>query len=373
MIKKLVFSLAAFSLFTITSIPLTQADSIRPDPIMEPAQNVGKYNSYYQFKMDKYSIYKLTDEKDDPYYYDFRNGKSVEELLQSPSVKYDENEMPMVKIGDKYYYHPVRTAQEALYYINSYKQLGKPEHLEKARKLSAHLVKLSISPNTSLYFAYPFEYHVLSRPEETLSSPWYSGMSQGQALSVFTRMYEVTKEATYLQWANQTFESFLKINKSMSEDKPWVTATDEKSYLWFEEYPTETKIKHVHVLNGFIFAMYGIYDYYKLTNVPDAKNYLFGSLTTLQAYGDRFRLPGQKSYYALKYNNTAGNYHNVHIRQLRQLYKITKDTRFNEMADRFYLDTAITESKGLKGFQDDAKDLNSYFTPKEIQMLLNQK
>jgi len=373
--KKFVSGMAAFSLFGIASIPtsISHADSLRPNPIAEPSQVVGKYNEQYQFNMEKFSIQKLTGEKDDPYFYDFRNGKSVEELLKSTAVKYDQDGMPMVKIGDTFYYHPVRTAQEALYYINSYKQLGKPEHLEKAKKLAAHLVKLSLSPNSSLYFAYSFEYKVLGRLEEKLNPPWYSGMSQGQALSVFTRLYEVTKEDKYLQWADKTFQSFLKINKSISAEKPWVTATDTKSYVWFEEYPTESNTQHVHVLNGFIFAIYGIYDYYLSTDSLQAENFLYGSLSTMLAYGDRFRLPGQQSYYALKYNNTAGNYHNIHIRQLRQLNKMTTDSRFSDMADRFYLDTAVTKSKNLKFVPYIPRKIASYFNEKEIQILMNEK
>lgn len=47
--------------------------------------------------------------------------------------------MPMLYFGTSTYYHPVLTAQQALPYIVSYNQLGKPENLAKANQLAYHL------------------------------------------------------------------------------------------------------------------------------------------------------------------------------------------------------------------------------------------
>jgi len=52
-----------------------------------------------------------------------------------------------------------------------------------------------------------------------------------------------------------------------------------------------------NVLNGFIFGLFGLYEYWMLTKDPEAKFYIDASLTTLQDKLPLFRNPGGISYY----------------------------------------------------------------------------
>ncbi|WP_028778833.1 D-glucuronyl C5-epimerase family protein [Shimazuella kribbensis] len=383
MFKKIIVSSLVSVLALGTSIhSIANAVTTRPNPIVKPYTNVGTFNSTYRVYVYPFTIKNLTAQTDDPYYYDFVNGKSVEELTKPVSpFLLDKNGMPMIQYGGSTYYHPVRTAGNGLYYLNAYKQLNKPEYLEKAKQYANHLATLSASySDGSLFFAYKFKYTVLGRSTETLTSPWFSAMSQGQALSLYIRIYQVTKETKYLTYANRTLKSMLKFVRTMPGAKPWVTTSDGYQYEWLEEYPTETKA-HNRILNGFIFALYGLYDYYNATGNTIAKTYLQGGMTTILAYGDRYRLPNNYSYYGLKYNNAASStYHNIHIRQLKQLYKMTGDIRFNNMSTRFYNDTVklttssttSSTSRSLAPASPDTK-VKSGFTSDEIETFLNQK
>lgn len=73
---------------------------------------------------------------------------------------------------------------------------------------------------------------------------------------------------------------------------------DATGHLWFEEYPMEAPTK---VLNGFIFTIFGIYDYYQVTHQTEAKDLLQGGLTTVKDYVAPYRLPENYSRYCLKH------------------------------------------------------------------------
>lgn len=345
----------------------TTTTSTRPYPVMAPAQEVGTYNSQYGVKIYPFEIQTLTNPADDLYYHDFTKGISVDQMVIPASPMYnDANGFPVLPIKGVNYYHPVATAQHAIYYMEAYQQLGNPAYLEEAKKLANHLANLSIHPvDHSLNFAYKFPYSV--QQVEPITPYWYSSMAEGQALSVFTRLYKITHEQRYLDYANRTMQTLVKMQTALPAPKPWVTMKDGHQYLWFEEYPTETKTP-IHVFNGFMFTIYGLYDYYELTHNAKAKALLQASLSTVLAYGDRYRLPGDYSYYSLKSNLAApAKYHHIHIVQLGEMYKITGDLRFQEMSDRFYADTPPTTTTSAL-----SPHINNGLTPDEIQLIANQ-
>ena len=89
------------------------------------------------------------------------------------------------------------------------------------------------------------------------SAPWLSALTQGNAVSVLVRAYRLTHEEVFLQVARRamrTFELDIRdggVSTSIGEDG-----------VFFEEfavYPAS------HVLNGYILALFGLYDYADLT------------------------------------------------------------------------------------------------------------
>ena len=53
----------------------------------------------------------------------------------------------------------------------------------------------------------------------------------------------------------------------MQEGNPWISGIDGDNYLWLEEYPDSDQPNKT--LNGKIFAIYGLYDFYQLTGNQD--------------------------------------------------------------------------------------------------------
>lgn len=94
---------------------------------------------------------------------------------------------------------------------------------------------------------YHFKFH-------ELKPPWYSGLTQGIAVSFLLRYWELTKDQEALELAK-------KINYVMIqpfEEGGTLTKTQEGK-LWIEEYPGSKRSKHV--LNGFINGLVGLREY----------------------------------------------------------------------------------------------------------------
>ena len=90
--------------------------------------------------------------------------------------------------------------------------------------------------------------------DEELLAPWPSAMSQGLALSVLARAYKNTEDSTYIVSARKAILSF---GKTIEEGG---VRTNNTFGVFYEEYPLGSN--STHVLNGFIYSLYGLYDLY---------------------------------------------------------------------------------------------------------------
>jgi len=240
----------------------------------------------------------------------------------------DEQGIILFNYKEKKYYHPVQLAQWILQYLNAYRITNNYDYIKRSNLFADKLIEISTLSNNALYFPYSFTFSL--HGGDILYSPWYSGMAQGQTLSAFVRLYKMTNEKKYVEIAEQIFTSF---NNFKVSSNPWTVMTDSANYYWIEEYPLEIPD---HTLNGFIFGIYGLYDYYQLTNNELCKELLQAGITTIYHYIDQFRNPGGISYYCLKHKHIPeASYHQVHIDQLNMLFKMTGENYFKEMADLF--------------------------------------
>ena len=210
-----------------------------------------------------------------------------------------------VILHEKYGYHPVLLAQKILRYCDSYQLVREETYLEKAILFADKMLQLASENDDDIdddiiLFPYNFDFPLHGYPDETIRSPWYSGMAQGQA--------------------------FKDINM------PWISYIDHNKYVWIEEYPMEDP---TNALNGFIFAIYGLYDYYLLTQDSKCKEILLACLTTVKDNIHLFRNKDDLSYYCLKHKVKSESYHKVHIDQLEMLFLITQDRYFSAMAELF--------------------------------------
>ncbi|GBE28683.1 hypothetical protein BMS3Bbin03_02633 [bacterium BMS3Bbin03] len=229
-----------------------------------------KVMTYDNAKKQNFTITKL-DYQDLPYTRNYTSSLKTDKDEDSSGV-------PLFLYHNKFYYHPVQIAQRSIELIDGYWHSNNKAYLKKAELLADKLIQIADTYDSILYFPYHFDFHLHGLPNQLMIAPWYSGMAQGQALSVFSRLYMFTKNQSYLDYATKLFKSFFRFK---GEKTPWVVYIDPLGYYWIEEYPMETPC---NTLNGYLFAIFGIYDYYLVTNDALSKDILLASLTTIKHY-----------------------------------------------------------------------------------------
>ena len=233
--------------------------------------------------------------------------------------------------------HPVQLAQEVLRLVEDHAAGADQRYLAAARRHADRLIAIGVDVDGALFFPYRFDFVLHGNPTDVMHAPWYSAMAQGQALSAFVALYAATGEPGYRRAADATFASFLDSGDPRGGG-PWVTFVDSDGYLWLEEY---AKGPPMQVLNGHIFATFGLYDYARLTDEPPARRLFDAAVTTVRRYGEAFRHPGGLSSYCLRWHVTSEKYHFVHVNQLRTLSAMTGDRWFAGLADRLAGDYSV--------------------------------
>lgn len=181
-----------------------------------------------------------------------------------------------------------------------------------------------VDDTVALWRNYEFVYDKYS-----LQFGWPSAFSQGFILSVLSRAFQETNDSSFLITAEKAVNSFNYINKSGG-----FAQKDENGYYWYFEYPAN---EPGYVLNGMIFGLFGLYDYYRLTGSTKAKKYFDRGINTLKENLHKYDF-GYWSSYDLHYSTfVAGYFYHkyVHIPQLDILYQLTNEEVFKIYYDKF--------------------------------------
>jgi hypothetical protein len=163
-----------------------------------------------------------------------------------------------------------------------------------------------------------------------LKAPWFSALAQGQGISLLVRAHRETGKEAYLDAAQRAFVTFL-----TNVDEGGVVYTNEDGHTWFEEYIV---FPPTHILNGFIWASWGVYDYFLATGDPRAEDLFDQAMRTLavnlQRYDVGFWSLYEQSGTRLKML-ASPFYHRLHIVQLKVLYRLTGEEIFRDFATRW--------------------------------------
>ncbi len=84
-------------------------------------------------------------------------------------------------------------------------------------------------------------------------SPWVSSMAQGRGIQVLLRAYLLTSSSKYLDAAGEALKAY-----SVTYENGGIRQLDGDGNVCYEEYPGKPTS---HVLNGFIFSLWGLHDY----------------------------------------------------------------------------------------------------------------
>ena len=137
----------------------------------------------------------------------------------------------------------------------------------------------------------------------------YSAMSQGEGISVLIRAFSLTSDQRYLDAANRALELLI---KPVDEGGSSRIVPDGRI---LEELPLK---KHEAILNGWIFALFGLYDFAIAGNSDIAANALDETLSALLHRLSTYNA-GYWSYYDAAGTIASPFYHQLHIEQFKAL------------------------------------------------------
>ena len=224
-------------------------------------------------------------------------------------------------------YNPIAIAQWGLANYNRYSQTGEDARRHKMLAASAWLCRnLEQHKNGLWVWNHYFDWEY----REKLKAPWYSGLAQGQGVSLLLRCHALTNNAQYLSAAERAFVPLTRVIREGG-----VLFEDAENNLWIEEYLVDPP---THILNGFIWALWGMFDFWLARGDRTAKEIFDRGVKTLLLNLERY----DTGYWSL-YEQSGTRlkmlaspfYHRLHIVQLRVTAKLTGEARFEQVAARW--------------------------------------
>lgn len=224
-------------------------------------------------------------------------------------------------------HNPIAIAQYGLARYNRWLDTRGAED-ERAWNAVARWLATEMRPNE---FGVRVWMHDFDWPyREMLKAPWYSGLAQGNGLSMLVRAARETRDSSLSDAAHAAWRPFL-----LDVSQGGVMVRDGQGDLWIEEYLVEPPS---HILNGFMWAVWGVYDYARWSGREDAWAIWHDCAGTLERRFHEFDT-GWWSLYESRHEGrempASSYYHGLHITQLRVMHRLTGNAFFADAADRF--------------------------------------
>jgi hypothetical protein len=268
-------------------------------------------------KIEKLICFKSNDKKEilENYYINLITLNSIDRFTDSILIKEGHIYSKYDKLGTQY--NPLHEALCALqfYQKRNYKVFL---YLVKNVTKKSTILKIKGKEIAVWYYDFPF-------PPRAYNRRWVSGIAQGVIASLFARAYYLTKSELYKDLCIKSIEGML----TFTEDGG--TLYKNRGYLWIEEYPMEKPL--THVLNGFIYALLGLYDAYLITENEKYLKFFKTFIKVLKNNLIRYDLILWSKYDILRIAEPS--YHLLHIILLLSLYKLTHDISLKIVALRW--------------------------------------
>ncbi|WP_318959384.1 D-glucuronyl C5-epimerase family protein [Lishizhenia sp.] len=155
-----------------------------------------------------------------------------------------------------------------------------------------------------------------------LKAPWYSGMTQGYAVSYLLRYYDLTQDEEVLP----IIEKVAYVLLQNQEDGGTISKTPE-GYTWIEEYPNSNRSPQV--LNGYINGLIGLKEYCDFHPNDTMAKRIFdetyeGFTNSLHHFDTHMW-----SYYNRKNRGLSNKYMRYQIYEMKHLYELFGDEIFD--------------------------------------------
>ena len=256
---------------------------------------------------------------------------------------YDADGVPMLDyhgtIGIRH--NPIAIAHWGLGNYNLLCQTGEKVRQDRFLR-AAEWLRTNLKPNAHDIWVWNHDFDWEYRTP--LKAPWYSGLAQGQGISLLVRAHAVCGKAEYLHAAERAFRAF-----QASIAKGGVIFTDALGDPWIEEYIVDPP---THILNGFLWASWGVHDYFLATGDQSIRALFDKLAATLQnnlaAYDLGFWSLYEQSGTLLPMV-ASPFYHRLHVVQLRIMHRMTGNEVFAQYADKWenYMHSAGNRARAL--------------------------
>ena len=242
---------------------------------------------------------------------------------------FDEQGVPLLDyhggIGRRY--NPIAIAQYGLAHYNAMNL--SPASRDRFLAIAEYL-RDSLRPNAHgrSVWMHDFDWEYRDR----LIAPWYSGLAQGQGISLLVRAHAETGERSFMDAAGHAFAALV---APVSEGG--TLCIDADGMPWIEEYIVDPP---THILNGFIWALWGVWDFHIATGDAGARALFDRCVMTLERNLHRYDI-GFWSLYELSDTKlkmiASAFYHSLHIVQLEVMFRLAGRESFRMWAERWAL------------------------------------
>ncbi len=228
----------------------------------------------------------------------------------------------------KMHYYPISIGQYALAVYNSYIDTSLPEKKDHFFRIVKWFMNNKIQDEK----LGTFWLTDIPKPEYKIFTPWKSAFTQSRAISVLLRAWQETNNQEFLEVAESALIPFA------YDIKDGGVSTFTEKGKFYEEY---VAAEPTMVLDGHIFSLLGLYDFYRANKNIKAKNLFDEGIESLIDW-----LPEYDMGYWLKFNYcrmshypeidpcTIGYLRLVNL-QLKLLYKLTKRGDFANYYHKF--------------------------------------
>ena len=213
------------------------------------------------------------------------------------------------------------------------------EWLESALMGGDHLVETQLSGKLDGAWHEPEDYpHTFQVP-----GPWVSAMAQGLCASFLTRLYVTTGREEFAETARRAVRAM----KIPTEAGGCSAPLDGAAFP--EEYPTTPPS---FVLNGAIYAVYGVIDVALATGDEEARRQADEMVDAISTNLHRWDLGYWSRYDLFPHrvtNIASASYHTLHVNQLRALQLVAPRPELEETADRWagYAASRVCRTRAL--------------------------
>ena len=224
-------------------------------------------------------------------------------------------------------YGHVKLAQLGLGHYEKFVADEDEHALEMARSVSDHFVATQLRDGGPHHGGWPHDFPFEHRAP--LKPPWLSAMAQGQAASLLTRMFSQTGDERFAESAQ------LAMCPMHVSTKDGGVLGSIEGMPFPEEYPTSPES---HVLNGAIFAAWGMHDVARSQGDPKTVDLHAVVIAGLRATCSRWDIGRWSRYDLFPYrptNISSSFYHRLHISQFQALHTLYGHEEFSALAERF--------------------------------------